>query len=271
MLSQDLLNIIEARVKQDFEDRRNLFSREVSQIKEEMNFKHSLHSSATVRLILDAIGNEYRVRTSMIWQSFARGLQDQGVLLDKSTSDEVKELLAKMIDNHSSDLLKHYSDLKGILNVLKPPKTSDELRMAAIERTSTEIDFVCLKHSRPTNLTSPTVVNVYQDYGIVQTGSGSTASLSVTIGTQERHEIEKVIEAIQKLLDARTSLSPEQHTEAIELVKDLEGEIQRPKPNKHRIRGALQGLATTVQTVAAAPEAYQLIKGAAALLGLQLP
>ena len=271
MLSQDLLNIIEARVKQDLDDRRNVFSREVTQIKAKMNLTHSLYSSATVRLILDAIGNEYRVRTVMIWQSLARGLQDQGVVLDKSTSDEVKELLVKMLDSHSSDLLKHYSDLKGILKIQKPPKTSDELRIAAIERTFTEIDFVCLKHSRPTSPTSSTVVNVYQDYGIVQTGSGSTASLSITIGTQERYEIEKVIEAVHKLLDARTSLSPEQHTEASELVKDLEGEIQRPKPNKHRIRGALQGLATTVQTIAAAPDAYQLIKGAAALLGLQLP
>jgi HPt (histidine-containing phosphotransfer) domain-containing protein len=271
MLSQNLLSIIEARVKQDLEDRRNLFSREVNQIKEKMNFKHSLYSGTTVRLILDAIENEYRVRTAMIWQSFARGLQDQGVVLDKSTSDEVKELLVKMIDSHSSDLLKHYSGLNGILHGSKPPKTSDKLRMAAIERTFTEIDFVCLKHSRPTSPTSSTIVNVHQDYGIIQTGSGSTASLSVTIGTQERHEIEKVIEAVHKLLDERTSLSPEQHTEASELVKDLEGEIQRPKPNKHRIRGALQGLATTVQTIAAAPEAYQLIKGAAALLGLQLP
>ena len=271
MLSQDLLNIIESRVKQDLEDRRNLFSREINQINRKMQMAHSLHSSATVRSRLDAIENEYRMRTVMIWQSFARALQDQGVVLDKSTSDEVKKLLVKMLDSHSSDLLKHYSGLNGILHILKPPKTSDELRMSAIERIFTEIDFVCLKHSRPASPTSPTVVNVYQDYGIVQTGSGSTASVSVTIGTQERHEIEKVIETIHKLLDAQVSLSPEQHTEAIELVKDLEGEIQRPKPNKHRIRGALQGLATTVQTIAAAPEAYQLIKGAAALFGLQLP
>jgi hypothetical protein len=33
----------------------------------------------------------------------------------------------------------------------------------------------------------------------------------------------------------------------------------------------LEGLAITIQTVAAAPQAYQLLKGAAALLGLQLP
>ena len=70
MLSKDLLNIIEARIKQDLEDRRNLFRREIAQIKEDMVAKNSLYSGATVRLILDAIETEYRVRTAMIWQSF---------------------------------------------------------------------------------------------------------------------------------------------------------------------------------------------------------
>lgn len=270
MLNQDLLEIIENRVKQDIEDRRNLFDHEIAQINENMAAKNSLFSGATVRSILDAIESEYRVRVSLIWQSFARALDGKGIALSNRISDEVKNHLARMLDVHSADLPKHHSDLNGLLRGQKPRRSIDELRMAAIERIYSEIDYVSLKHSNSSSAIS-TVLNIYQSYGIVQTGLGSTASFSVTIGSQERQEIVKVIESVQKLLQTSSSLSPEQKTEAKELVSDLGGEIQRAKPNSHRIRGALQGLATTVQTIAAAPEVYQLIKGAAALFGLQLP
>jgi hypothetical protein len=270
-MDQDLLNIIDTRITQDLDDRRNYFNHEINQIKETMNFRHMYHSSITVKLIVEAIDNEYRIRTSLIWQSFARGIKNKGIIFNKETAEEVKKLLVKMLDNYSPDLASHYSDLKGIMKIQKPPKKIEELRAAAIERIFTEIDFVSIEPSQKEKQT-PSFVNIYQGYGIVQTGSGSTASLTVNLGPQERSEVNKVIEAMNKLfVDSKESLKPEQQTEAKELVADLESEIKRAEPNKHRIRGALQGLANIVQTIAAVPQVYQLIKGAAALFGLQLP
>jgi hypothetical protein len=72
-------------------------------------------------------------------------------------------------------------------------------------------------------------------------------------------------------IDQAASLRPDERDQALELVSDVKRELQRDQPNRLRIRGAFQGLATVIQTLAAAPQAYQLLKGAAALLGLQLP
>ena len=127
-----------------------------------------------------------------------------------------------------------------------------------------------LRHSAPSE-PNTSVVNIYQSYGIVQTGSGALASLTIQFGTEERREVELALEAVQQAIDQAASLRPGERDQALELVSDVKRELQRDQPNRLRIRGALQGLATVIQTLAAAPQAYQLLKGAAALLGLQLP
>ena len=270
MLSESIVSIIDNRVKQELEDRRIFFEREVARIKEGMVSTGSLYSGATVRLIFDAIGNEYRVRASLIWQAFARALNAKGISLSDKICSEVKDRLTQMLDANSTDLPKSHHGLSGILRGPSPRRSVEELRAAALERTSTEIDYATLRNSESPG-SSPTVLNVYQGYGIVQTGSGSSASLSISVGPEERREVEKVIESVRQLLEQQTVSSSAQGNQAKELLSDLEGEIKRPHPNGHRVRGALQGLATIVQTLAVAPQTYQLIKGAAALFGLQLP
>ena len=270
MLSDNLISIINNRVTQELEDRRVLFEREVAGLKEGQVSVGSLYSGATVRLILDAIGNEYRIRTSLIWQAFARALGAADISISDEICSEVKDSLAKMLDANSMDLPKSHQALDRILRGSSPKKSVEELRTAALERTATDIDYAVLRNPESPG-SPPTVLNINQGYGIIQAGSGSSASLNISVGHEERLEIEKVIKSVRQLLEQPDVLNSTQGSQTKELLSDLEGEIDRSQPNGHRIRGALQGLATIVQTVAAAPLVYQVIKGAAALFGLPLP
>ena len=56
-----------------------------------------------------------------------------------------------------------------------------------------------------------------------------------------------------------------------EVIVDARSELAKPQPNALRMRGALTGIATTIQTLGAAAPAYVLLKGALALLGVHLP
>jgi hypothetical protein len=269
MIDAKTISVVEQRVTQDLEDRREVFAREVAQIKEKMNAMGSFYSGATVRLILDAIANEYRVRSSLIWHAFARALDAKGIVLSQETVTDVKKRLASMLYIQSPDLPKHHQELPGIAKG-RVGKSAEELQTAAIVRICTEIDYAALKQSTSSESESG-VVNIYQSYGIVQTGDGSSASLNIALGSEEVHEIEKALESVKQALEQSPSLSSDRRSQALELVSDVTNEIKRQKPNAFRIRGALQGIASTIQTMAAAPQAYQLLKGAAALLGLQLP
>ena len=49
------------------------------------------------------------------------------------------------------------------------------------------------------------------------------------------------------------------------------GELAKPSPNALRVRSALTGIATTIQTLGSAAAAYALVKGALSLLGVHIP
>lgn len=270
MIDSDVLAVADNRADQDLEDRRDAFGHEVGSIWGEMNLKGVLRSSMTIERTQDAIGNEFRVRASLIWHAFARAFEVKGLMLNETIAAELKQRIADKIKTTSDDLSKHYDRAAQLMPGLPIRKSLNNLRDAAVERICTEIDYVLLKH---TSSSPPggNVVTIYQGFGIVQTGAGASASFTVNLGGEERREIETALKAVEKALKEAASLSSTGREQALELVSDINKELNRKEPNGFRIRGALQGLATTIQTVAAAPEAYQLLKGAAALLGLQLP
>jgi len=270
MIDPDVLRIVENRVSEEMQDRHEVFARELTQIRERAAAMDSASSGGVVYLTFQMIGGEFRVRSALIWGAFARALSASGTSLDKGLASEVKDRLCHLLDDGSSDLRKYYDDAKMIAGSPSMPKSIAELRDAAIRRTSTEVDYALLGASlhppMPTN-----VVNIYQSYGIVQTGPASSASLSVSLGNEELKEIKRAIESARFVIEQSSSLGADQRTQTLELIDDAEREVDRAKPNVHKIRGALLGIAVTVQALAAAPQAYQLLKGAASLVGLDLP
>jgi len=270
MINSDVLSVVERRVVQDLEDRREAFFREVENLWGEMSLNGVLLSGMTVARTFGAIGNEFRVRASLIWHAFARAFDTTGLILNDTVASEVKQRLAHMLETSSADLLERYQRAADLMPGSARPKSFDNLKSAAVERINTEIDYAVLRHSIRTE-SAPNVVTIYQSYGIVQTGTGASASFIINLGDEERLEIERALEAVEQALNQAASLGKAEHEQALELVTDVKSELQRAEPNGFRIRGALQGLATAIQTIAAAPQAYQLLKGAAALLGLQLP
>ena len=270
MLDPNIASVVENRVAQDLEDRREAFEREVGQLWEEMNAKGTLRSGATAKLTLAAIGNEFRVRSTLIWYAFARAIDAKRIKLNEVIGSEVKKRISDLLERNSYDLPEHYQKLKNLVSISSLSNSIAELSKAALERIYTEIDYAMLKHSESSE-SSPSVVNIYQSYGIVQTGSSSSAALEIKIGAEERVELEKALYAVKQIFEQINLIGESERNEALELVSDVENEIQRGKPNVSRIRGALQGLATSIQTIAAAKQAYQLLKGAASLFGLQLP
>lgn len=270
MIDEEVLSVVRNRVALDMEDRRSTLGREIGSVKERASMHGALMSSGTQRLIMEAIGNELRVRASMIWHVFARALEAKGVALSTEIGGDIKTTLASMLAEHSEDLSQQREDAQNLMRGSRTLTSIEDLTRAAKDRVNSEIDFAVLKQSSRTD-EGAAKVNVYQGYGIVQTGAGSTASMTVSIGTEERREIELALTAVEESLQRLGGEGESERAQAVELISDVRGELERDEPNGLRIRGALQGLATTVQSIAAAPEAYQLLKGAAALIGLQLP
>ena len=109
----------------------------------------------------------------------------------------------------------------------------------------------------------------YAPIGVVQTGAGATASVQQTLGATDREIILHALQAVEQAIAPATALAPTDRTQITDVVVELRDELTRPQPNLLRLRSGLVDIATPIQTLGAA--AYQLVKGALALLGVRLP
>jgi hypothetical protein len=270
MFDVDLVSAVRKKAALDLDDRKEAFAREVANIRERMNINGALRSSMTQRQIIDAIGNEFRIRCFLIWDTFSRGLSSKESGFDDSSADEIKRELAALVDEHSNDLLAAHIEMQKLMRGSSGLKSVEQLRGDAFSRVNAEIDLAVLGQIKRKNVGGGNI-NIYQGFGIVQTGVASSASLTVTVNVEERREIGVALEALESVIETSLGVDDDRRKDALELVGDLRTEMDRPKPNRSRIRGAILGLATTIQTIAAAPQVYNLLKGAAALFGLRLP
>ncbi len=269
MLDPSITSVVESRVSQDLEDRRMALAEEINQFKGKMGARRVLQSSATVIGISRIIRSELRIRANLIWKSFARAIAAKKIPFDNLVGTEVKELIAELLENHSTDLPEHYKKVENIIGVTSLLVPISRLREDALARVNNEIDFALLQYSE--NSGPQPGITIYQSAGIIQTGQGSRATVGIIFGTEERQLLERALEATRIALEESDSIDESIKEEAFELVSDVEAEIKREHPNTSKIRGSLISLATTIQASAAAPHAYQLLKGAAALIGLDLP
>lgn len=147
MIDSEVLAVVEKRVTQDLEDRRNAFAHEVAQLWANMSTRGVLHSGMTVAQTLDAIGNEFRIRVSLIWHAFARAFDAKKIVFSETLASEVKQRLAALLDQCSADLPVQYEKAIQLMQGAASFKSLQELRTAALERIATEIDYAVLKHS----------------------------------------------------------------------------------------------------------------------------
>lgn len=112
--------------------------------------------------------------------------------------------------------------------------------------------------------------NFYATVGSVQTGSNATANVVQTFAGIEK---DKLIDALRELQNELVSaqMAESDRTDITELATETIGELERATPNKLKLTSALSAIGTAVQTCAAAPQAYQLLKSAAAPFGIHLP
>jgi len=271
MLDPKLLKLATDRIDLDFLDRREASSREFAEVKAKFSARGVLTSSFAQAEIIAAISAEFETRALMIWQILSRVLSGEPLAVSDEIAYELKTIVRDYLMKHCEDLGSQYDSavslMRGTSQHLKP---IDELRTRAINRVSSEIDM-SLHAARKSLAAGASIVNIYQPFGIIQTGSSSSAMFNQYFGETERARVTDALDAAEQAIRAAPDLAESQRTEVNEVIADARKEIQRPSANVARLRGSLVAIATTIQTLGSAASAYQLLKSAAALVGLSLP
>jgi hypothetical protein len=136
------------------------------------------------------------------------------------------------------------------------------------QRSTISLLTVSRQHSP---VSASTTVNIYQPYGIVQTGSGSVANFTQQFDDTVRQQLAHALDAMEQTIEETHELSSTDRAQIREVVREIRAEVSESSPNVPRLQGLLIAAATTIQTLGSAASAYALLKAAAALIGVHLP
>jgi hypothetical protein len=204
-----------------------------------------------------------------------------GRQMEQSNAPDAREIAARETDT----LIRWYRALKDLSGLMTGVMYADQLDERTGQREGliyhgsipevTEASaLLCLRFYETDQVGGVPMedrqhITIHQTFGIIQTGPGSVATFN-NVSPEQRTALVEALAATEAALGSveRPSL---EHTQAAELVREAQAELLQSNPNMLRVRGVLFGIATTVQTLGSAAAAYQLLRAAAAAVGMQLP
>jgi hypothetical protein len=269
LLTIDALNLARQRVGVEFAVRREIFAREASRIRGEFAMRKTLYSSMYIQAVRALIKHEYQVRASLAWGILGRVIDAERTLPSPELAQQAKSEIQGALET-CADLKLADRQAQGMLQG-GPRLDHFDLKHLALARTESEIDMAIFAAQRAPQPAAPPSVTIINPIGIVQTGAGSSAALNQLIGADERAALQRALAALRSDLEGTTEVSQPIRQQLLQVVGDAEQEIRSDRPNIIRVQGALSALATTVQTLGSARAAYELLRGAAAVLGIYLP
>ena len=166
----------------------------------------------------------------------------------------------------SREIMPPLERLQPQLGRTVPPILSDA-KTRALDLAKGEVSLFVHRLAAAQSSASPRPgvnIHVEGNVGAMMTGDYSTANIVQHFGAEEKEIVERALVAVREYVTAQGGNIPE----LTEIVDEAEVEANKPKPNLARLKGLLSGVATTIQTTAAAQPAYALIKDALAVLGI---
>lgn len=272
-IPQGATELATTRVALEFRERQEAVAQDVSRIKSGMSANGALFSGRTIVLVREAIGREYEVRASIAWNVWARALTATRAEITTALADELKATLRKHLEQDCEDLVGHYQGALNLMRGSAGARMEDltPLREHAIAKVASEIDFGLREAARPALVGGGApVFNIYSPVGAIQTGAGSSATVHMSFTEQERGALLDALQSVERAV-REAALSESVVAEVSEAIVVARSEAQKVKPNMMTLRGVLAGIGGTIQTLGSATAAYQLLKAAAASIGLHLP
>ena len=251
------------------------FLREVSMIRSKAAAQGALSSSRTMLAIVSLATAECRIRAELFvralyetWNSFR---PSPAALLP--AEQLVKEGLTRTIETRQQAVM---SATSSFGNPGVPSSLWDNFKAEASRaesRLRLQLTEWKMQQSHPSEnggTSQTTTITLSGDNNTVVAGL-MNSSASIQIDRVSKQKLQTALSEVRTAVSETSALSPDDKRETLELVADCERELENPTLNKKRLTAALQGIATTIQTVASLGGAYESLKAAMAMIGLPLP
>lgn len=120
---------------------------------------------------------------------------------------------------------------------------------------------------------SPMIQNFtfHGNVGSVQTGANAVANVVQNLGMNERASLATALQQFKTAIESESSLTEIQKQKLLEITQKCSNEIGSESPDGTKLNDMFNVLGTTVQTLASAPVAYQVLRTTFLACGINLP
>lgn len=284
MLDPNVARLAARQIENRFNDSDGQLARQLLQIASEAALQGASRSSRVAVTMVSACGNDIRVRAAAVLDAFRRALDAVGQPLSDEDAQEFRTNIAEHIAGaarRARGVLETNSTYRSVVQTLNIPESNfiNKLRgaeQAAKDHVDAEVELFLV--ARSASESSPAAggassvsIHNYGNVGAIQTGSGASASFSMIVNQDEKDVLKAALEDLRSAIEDLGAADFPPADDTIGAIDSASQELSSETPNKVTVIGLLSGIGAVVSTVASLRPAYDAVKSAAALIGVNLP
>lgn len=238
-----------------------------------------LNSSVALNLMVGTAAATLPVRAQTAFNLLLRCAGSFGIFIDGDAKKQAISLLEvdlRVAANHLRALVQatppfsgsasgHIGDISSVLRRI------DEDLAIELERLDGELTLLVAAAAQQKVTAQPAGPIFHGPVGLVQTGPGSYGVAHVNIDSGSRDELSTALSKLALALNAENSAMPFDLSDVREMITTGQSELAKPKPNGTMLRSIVTGIGGAISFAPKLKDAYDSLKWAAKLAGIDLP
>lgn len=226
------------------------------------------------RVLMELYEKEVAQRAEIVWRNLHRAHNSVGAPHTDTLRADFLEAFRVDLDVAMQHLRPQFDkDMKDAPKLTKEPNWGSKLDAARdheLARYDAEIDhYVSTLEVRAARGSKPrSEYVIHGNVGAIVTGAGAVTNIVQNIGIVQREELLHALELVKQAIAQAPELVDRDRREFSEFADEAAAEVVKESPNTRRLTVILQSLAAAVQGISSGPQAYEVLRAAAAAIGI---
>jgi hypothetical protein len=237
----------------------------------------ALAHGGTIALACEAGADSLAFRCRMAWTQLFKVSSAYAIKIDRDTGSLFLSELGSQAANSAITVRSIVESCAVFRSGL-----SDDAKQAGMDiiakalhhevaRMKAEMKLLIAASENVKTVSAPPSIAITGDGNLVIAGNGNQVNALTQIDTVATKSLTNALRATLEQLAALPADAPIDVVEIKEIVEEALVEVQKPKPNKIKLTSAIKSIAETIKFVPALKATYEIIKPAAAMVGIDLP
>jgi hypothetical protein len=266
------------RIKLEIEEQDKRVTKNIETLKATMASRGMLNSGNMIAAVQDECAKAVYERADIVWQVLHRAITTAGVEYEKDLEQQLQTAATQYFPEHMNGLKYRVHEVAKLIGmgdlVNRIPDKVLEARSAALQRICSEIELfaLALKKAPTDNAPYAPQINIsHSSIGAFQAGHQAVAHVTQQIRNEDREGLIRALDMIERELGKVGDIPSHDKSEIIEMVNEGKGELAKEKPNLSKVKAYLPTISDALKVVGELKPAYETLKSAARVVGIDLP